>query len=269
MNWSTRLRRWVRISTPPVWEASTKPSAATVLPAPVACSNQKRLAALGSSGCSARISSSSSSFQSRRLLLGVGANVLGLLLFLFFLLLVLFVLVLVELRLGPIVLVVLVLLLFFLFLLLVLDGRRAAAAQRHHRVGDGDQLGSLLGDRTAAVGLRFQRALRLGQQRRERARERVDLVGGEDGPIRELGLIVGEQPLQAEHQRVAATPFGRWVLGALLDLCERVLERPAAGRPGRKRDGRILSVVHEALAHELLRASYLRGGWNGRGREGH
>ncbi len=32
-------------------EASTKPSAATVLPAPVACSNQKRLAALGSSGC--------------------------------------------------------------------------------------------------------------------------------------------------------------------------------------------------------------------------
>ena len=33
-------------------EASTKPSAATVLPAPVACSNQKRLAALGSSGCS-------------------------------------------------------------------------------------------------------------------------------------------------------------------------------------------------------------------------
>ncbi len=34
---------------PPVREASAKPSAATVLPAPVACSNQKRLAALGSS----------------------------------------------------------------------------------------------------------------------------------------------------------------------------------------------------------------------------
>ena len=42
MNWSTRLRRWVRIRTPPVREASTKPTAATVLPAPVACSNQKR-----------------------------------------------------------------------------------------------------------------------------------------------------------------------------------------------------------------------------------
>src|SRR4029077_19142074 len=51
---------------PPVCEASTKPSAATVLPAPVACSNQKRLAAFGSSGCSPSDSSSSpSSTQSR------------------------------------------------------------------------------------------------------------------------------------------------------------------------------------------------------------
>ena len=50
MNWSTRLRRWVRIRTPPVREASMKPTAATVLPAPVACSNQKRRSAPGSSG---------------------------------------------------------------------------------------------------------------------------------------------------------------------------------------------------------------------------
>ena len=57
-NWSTRLRRCVRISTPPVREASTNPSAATVLPAPVACSNQNRLAAFGSSGCSPSCSSS-------------------------------------------------------------------------------------------------------------------------------------------------------------------------------------------------------------------
>ena len=46
---------------PPVREASTKPSAATVLPAPVACSNQKRLAALGSSAASAVGSPSSRS----------------------------------------------------------------------------------------------------------------------------------------------------------------------------------------------------------------
>ena len=52
MNWSTRLRRWVRIRTPPVRVASMKPTAATVLPAPVACSNQKRRSAPGSSGAS-------------------------------------------------------------------------------------------------------------------------------------------------------------------------------------------------------------------------
>ena len=61
MNWSTRLRRWVRIRTPPVRVASMKPTAATVLPAPVACSNQKRRAAPGSSAASATASSSSSS----------------------------------------------------------------------------------------------------------------------------------------------------------------------------------------------------------------
>ena len=44
---------------PPVRDASTKPSAATVLPAPVACSNQKRLAAFGSSTSSATSSSGS------------------------------------------------------------------------------------------------------------------------------------------------------------------------------------------------------------------
>ena len=49
MNCSTRLRRWVRIRTPPVRVASMKPTAATVLPAPVACSNQKRRSAPGSS----------------------------------------------------------------------------------------------------------------------------------------------------------------------------------------------------------------------------
>ena len=49
---------------PPVREASTKPIAATVLPAPVACSNQKRREAPGSSGCSGSCSSSSSSSSS-------------------------------------------------------------------------------------------------------------------------------------------------------------------------------------------------------------
>ena len=43
---------------PPVREASMKPTAATVLPEPVACSNQKRRLAPGSSGASSTTSSS-------------------------------------------------------------------------------------------------------------------------------------------------------------------------------------------------------------------
>ena len=50
---------------PPVREASTKPTAATVLPAPVACSNQKRRLAPGSSGASSTCSSSSASCSSQ------------------------------------------------------------------------------------------------------------------------------------------------------------------------------------------------------------
>ena len=50
---------------PPVREASMNPTAATVLPAPVACSNQKRRLAPGSSGASATTSSSSVSGSSQ------------------------------------------------------------------------------------------------------------------------------------------------------------------------------------------------------------
>src|SRR3954467_7660247 len=46
---------------PPVRDPSTKPSAATVLPAPVACSNQNRLAAPGSSTAASTAASSSAS----------------------------------------------------------------------------------------------------------------------------------------------------------------------------------------------------------------
>ena len=41
--------------------------------------------------------------------------------------------------------------------------------------------------------------LNLGDQGGERSREGVDLVGGELGAVGEMRLILGEQPLQAEH----------------------------------------------------------------------
>ena len=122
--------------------------------------------------------------------------------------------------------------------------------------------------RAVAVGAAL---LGLGQQRRQRARQRVDLVGREHGAVVELGLLVGEQALQPEQQRELAAPGGRWVLrlGVGLELGERLVERAPARRPGRERDRRILALVEEALAHELLRARDVGGTRNGRGREGH
>src|SRR4029077_8120159 len=47
---------------------------------------------------------------------------------------------------------------------------------------------------------------RLGEQRGQRPRERVHLVRGERRAVGELGLLVGEDPLEAEQQRVVAPP---------------------------------------------------------------
>ena len=115
-----------------------------------------------------------------------------------------------------------------------------------------------------------ERALRLGQQRRERARQRVDLVGGEHGAVRQLRLVLGEHALEARaaaRTRAARRSRGAWP--SSLQLGERLVERAPARRARGERDRGILAVVQEALAHELLRASDVGGAWNGRGREGH
>ena len=96
-------------------------------------------------------------------------------------------------------------------------------------------------------------------------------MGGEDGAVGELRLLLGEQALEAEQQRELAPPGGRGVLGLRvgLELGERQVERAPARESRRERDGGVLAVVHEALAHELLRARDVGGSRNGRGREGH
>ena len=136
-------------------------------------------------------------------------------------------------------------------------------------VGGGQQLGGG-GRRRAAVGAGGG-ALGLRQQSGERSRQRVDLVRGEDGAVHERRLLLGEQPLQAEQQRELPPPRRRRVLelGVLVQLRERRLERAPARRSRRQRDQRILALVDETLAHELLRALDVGGTWNGRGREGH
>jgi hypothetical protein len=43
-------------------------------------------------------------------------------------------------------------------------------------------------------------ALGFGEQRGERARERVDLVGVQQRPVGQVRLVLAEQPLEPEQQ---------------------------------------------------------------------
>ena len=189
MNWSTRLRRWVRIRMPPVREASTKPTAATVLPAPVACSNQKRRLAPGSSGLLDDV------------LVLVARPVLGLLL------------------LGGLLLVLLEILLVDLGPCSVAGGLVLGGGRRRRAAVP------VAGPRVSVEPL-----LDVGDQRGERARERVDLMSGELGAVGKMRLLLGEQPLEAEQQREVAAPLDRGGLVPSLDLGERGVQRPAPRR---------------------------------------
>ena len=215
MNWSTRLRRWVRIRTPPVREASMKPTAATVLPAPVACSNQKRRSAPGSSGrlgdrllapprppappspgAPRRAASSSSSSASSSSSPSAP-------------------------RPRP-------------------SAATAVGAARRGLVAAVAAAAVLGGD------------LLLGHQLGQRPGERVDLVGVELGAVAQLRRLVGEQPLEPEQQREVAAPLDRGVLGPCVELGQRGVERPAARRPRGQRLGP-LAVEQERLAGERRR----------------
>ena len=112
-------------------------------------------------------------------------------------------------------------------------------------------------------------ALRLGEQRRQRAGQGVDLMRVQRRAVGELGLVVGEHALEAEHERVAPPPARRGDLLAGVDLPQRGVERAAPGGSGRERVLRGFTCVHEGLARELLRALDVGRLGNGRGNEGH
>ena len=234
MNWSTRLRRWVRISTPPVREASMKPTAATVLPAPVACSNQNLRSAPGSSGASCD-----------QILVGLGGGLLpvlrllvvGKLLALRRQLLAFDFEVVVE-QVGTVVDV-----------LVVVDGG--------NRLGAGLDL-----DRGAlvAVGLRLAvaavlpgfalRAFQLRGHRGESPGKRVDLVVVELGAVEKLRLVLRQQALEPKQQGVVAAPLHRWRLGAVADLRESRLNRAQAGG-ARDEVGESLAFEQDRLTGEI------------------
>ena len=74
------------------------------------------------------------------------------------------------------------------------------------------------------------------------------------------------RPSSSENSRRQAV---EGILAFSPELEERLVERAPARRVRGKRNRGILAVVQETLAHELLRASDVGGGGNGRGREGH
>ena len=169
-----------------------KPTAATVLPAPVACSNQKRRSAPGSSGglgddllvlvgrllppspAAPRRGRAPRPRRSSSLAVGSVApsSALGL-------------------------------------------GRRPASRPPR---------------RSSPFAVPFVgRDLLLGHQLGQGAGERVDLVRVELGAVAQLRRLVGEQALEPEQQREVAPPLDRGVLGALVELRQRGVEGAAPG----------------------------------------
>src|SRR5262249_22278403 len=74
-------------------------------------------------------------------------------------------------------------------------------------------------------------ALGLGEQRRQRPREGVDLVRRQDRAVGEVRLLLGQQALESEQQRELAAPFDRWRDGTFFHLRHGSVERPASRGP--------------------------------------
>jgi hypothetical protein len=107
------------------------------------------------------------------------------------------------------------------------------------------------------------------EERGERARERVDLVGGEDRAVDERRLVLAQQALEPEQERPVAAPADRRAVRAGLELGEGGVERLAAGAAGGERGGDVLTLEHEGLSGEGLDPLDVVGGGGVRGRRGH
>ena len=120
----------------------------------------------------------------------------------------------------------------------------------------GRWLGSLGGGRLGSLGGRGVTGVPLdvGEQRGQRARQRVDLVRGQDRPVDEARLLLGQQALETEQQPELAPPGDRGRLAPVSDLGQRGVQRTAPGRPRGHGLFDALAVVDEALAREKFSA---------------
>ena len=91
-------------------------------------------------------------------------------------------------------------------------------------------------------------ALVAGDQLGEHPRERVDLVASQLGAGREAGRMVGDDALEAEHERVVNLPRGGRRLEPGFHLREGVVERLAARMPFAEHLGRVFVLPQEGLA---------------------
>ena len=91
-------------------------------------------------------------------------------------------------------------------------------------------------------------ALRGGDELGEHPGQRIHLVAAELGSGRGSRQVLGQDPLEPEHEPVANLPAGRGLGQAGLHLLERVVERGPAGGAGRERNGGILVRGQERLA---------------------
>jgi hypothetical protein len=267
---------------PPVRDASTKPSAATVLPAPSRVLEPEALRRIGVLGLLGELLLVRGDVGIVGLLVPVGERRLGLGAIELGLQLcgdVVLILVLVLVNLGGsarelvvvLVLIVAQLLVVLVFLLLLGRVRRllAGAPQERSvllaRVLDSQDLG--VGQQVVdggpvllAVGVAGKR---LGEEGCERSREGIDLVSREERLVGELRLVLGKHAFEPEQQREVAPPSRRWNRQAGVELGERLVERAPAGRAGGQGERWVLTRVRERLARELLSACEIGIAWVG------
>ena len=79
-------------------------------------------------------------------------------------------------------------------------------------------------------------------------------MGGENGPVNEVRLLLGEQALEPEQKREAPTPFDRGLLRAAVELGHRGVQRASARRLWGECLGGGLAFIYESLARELFGA---------------
>ena len=125
------------------------------------------------------------------------------------------------------------------------------------------------GEHRLGGGLRGAFHERLGEQRGERARQRVDLVRVQQRAVGEARLLLRQEPFEPEQERPGARPLRGRVREAVVELAQGGVERAAAVGAGCEDLCGVLPGQHEPFARKLLRALDLVGGGDGRGREGH